>query len=156
MSRRLTRRYIIKEIKNLEISAPIRYERYYINDNLRIQKKGEKLEKEIFDDENNLKKKEIISLEEFKKLKKQAYKKIIRESYLYLKDKRISIKKYLDEHEGFIRVEVEFLSQEELEQFQKEAWMGKEITNSPLAFDKYVSKLTKEELEKEVKKYLGE
>lgn len=39
MNKRLTKRYIITTLDNLELSSPIRYERYYINDNLRIQKK---------------------------------------------------------------------------------------------------------------------
>ena len=38
--------------------------------------------------------------------------------------------------------------------YEKEKWMGKEITNSPLAFDKYLSKLSKEEFKNELKKYL--
>ena len=37
--RRLTRRYIINSLDGLNLSEPIRYERYYIDDNLRIQKK---------------------------------------------------------------------------------------------------------------------
>lgn len=40
MNERLTKRYIIKNIENLELSIPLRYERYYINDYLRIQKKA--------------------------------------------------------------------------------------------------------------------
>ena len=34
----------------------------------------------------------------------------------------------------------------------KENWMGKEITNSPLAFDKYLSKLSNDEFREELKK----
>jgi hypothetical protein len=36
---RLTKRYIVKEIGDLMLSEPMRYERYYINDSLRIQEK---------------------------------------------------------------------------------------------------------------------
>ena len=42
MNNRLTRRFILKNtenLKNLNFSIPIRYERYYINEKLRIQKK---------------------------------------------------------------------------------------------------------------------
>ena len=35
--RKLTRRFIIASLGNLNLNRPIRYERYYINDNLRIQ-----------------------------------------------------------------------------------------------------------------------
>lgn len=151
--KRLTRRFIINAIDGLELSTPISYERYYINDTLRIQKKGQKLEKEILDSDNVVIKKEFIEIKELEQLKKQSYKKIIRDSYLYLKDKRVSIKKYYDEYESFIRVEVSFDTKEEMENYQKENWMGKEITDSPLAFDKYLSKLTKEQFLLEMKKY---
>ncbi len=36
---RLTRRFIIQSLDGVNINNPIRYERYYINDNLRIQSK---------------------------------------------------------------------------------------------------------------------
>lgn len=36
---RLTKRFIITSLKSIPLSKPIRYERYYINDNVRIQKK---------------------------------------------------------------------------------------------------------------------
>ena len=51
---RLTRRFILKTIDGLNLSSPIRYERYYINDNLRVQKKGNVFEKEVLDKENNI------------------------------------------------------------------------------------------------------
>lgn len=147
---RLTKRYIIKSLDGLPLSSSIRYERYYINDNLRIQKKADKLEKEILDTENVIVKKEIISKDEFQSLKKESYASIIRDSYLYLNDERISIKKYLHQYEGFIRVEVSFATEEEMNSYQKEEWMGKDITESPLAFDKYLSKLSPEEFQKEL------
>ena len=152
MQARLTKRFIVENIDNLELSKPIRYERYYINDNLRIQKKDEKFEKEVLNENNVLINKEEISKKEFNELKKEAYKTIIRDSYLYKKDSRISIKKYYEDYEGLNRVEVKFTNQEELENYQKESWMGKEITVSPLAFDKYLSKLNKEEFLEELKK----
>ena len=52
--RKLTKRFIIASLEDLNLSNPIRYERYYINDQLRVQKKGEKYQKEILDDENNI------------------------------------------------------------------------------------------------------
>lgn len=51
---RLTRRYITESLNNLNLSEPIRYERFYINKNLRIQKRDNKLEKEILDDNNKV------------------------------------------------------------------------------------------------------
>lgn len=39
MIRRLTKRYLVHNIDNLNLSAKIHYERYYINDKLRIKKR---------------------------------------------------------------------------------------------------------------------
>ena len=116
--RNLTKRYIIKSLDGLNLSNPIKYERYYINDNLRIQKKNDKYEK-----------------------------------YLLIEDNRISIKKYYGRYLGLYRVEVTFNSIDEEKAYVKESWMGKEITDSPLAFDKYLSKLSEDEFIKELKKY---
>ncbi len=150
---RLTRRFIIQSLDNIDVSSPIRYERYYINANLRIQSKNNVLEKEILDKDNVIIEKANISEEEFNKIKKDAYSKIIRDSYLYLNDNRISIKKYLGKYQGLIRVEVEFNSVNEMISYKKESWMGMEITNSALAFDKYLSKLSEQEFLLELNKY---
>lgn len=52
------------------------------------------------------------------------------------------------------RVEVTFTNKKEENSYQKETWMGQEITKSPLAFDKDLSKLSKEKFKKELKKYI--
>ena len=151
---RLTRRFIVKSLDNISLSNPMRYERYYINDKLRIQKKDNYYEKEILDRQNVLLEKSVITEEEFLKLKSTAYSKIVRDSYLYLKNNNISIKKYYGDYEGLNRVEVKLSSKEEMDLYSKEEWMGEEITYSPLAFDKDLSKLNREEFLKELKKYL--
>lgn len=152
--RKLTKRFITSSLDNLNLSMPIRYERYYISDTLRIQKKGNTYEKEILNENNTVILKENISESEFLSLKENAYSKIIRDSYLYLDDKRISIKKYFGDYQGLYRVEVTFTNKKEENSYQKETWMEQEITKSPLAFDKDLSKLSKEEFKKELKKYL--
>ena len=152
--RKLTKRFITSSLDNLNLSMPIRYERYYISDTLRIQKKGNTYEKEILNENNTVILKENISESEFLSLKEKAYSKIIRDSYLYLDDKRISIKKYFGDYQGLYRVEVTFTNMKEENLYQKETWMGQEITKSPLAFDKELSKLSKEKFKKELKKYL--
>ncbi len=149
---RLTRRFTINSLDNIPLSECIEYERYYINDNLRIQKKDDIYEKEILDNDNILIKKGKITKEEFDELKKLAYTKIKRDSYL--KDENVSIKKYYGDYEGLIRVEVNFKDEEEMKNYIKEGWMQKEITSSPLAFDKYLSKLNREEFLKELNKYI--
>ncbi len=152
--RRLTKRYIINSINDLPLSNPIRYERYYINDELRVQKRDNKYQKEILDSNNNVVEKKEISETEFLELKANSYSEIIRDSYLFLKDNRVSIKKYLGKFTGLYRVEVTFSSLEEERNYVKENWMGEEITSSSLAFDKDLSKLNEVEFAKELKKYL--
>ena len=153
---RLTRRFIIQSLNNLNVSSLIRYERYYINNNLRIQSKNNIFEKEILNKENVIIEKTNISEDEFNQLKKDAYSKIIRDSYLYLDDNRISIKKYLGQYKGLIRVEVKFNSIDEMHSYKKESWMGTEITNSTLTFDKHLSKLSEQEFLLELNKYIKE
>ncbi|MBE5820360.1 MAG: hypothetical protein E7310_06080 [Clostridiales bacterium] len=152
--RKLTKRFIINSLNNLNLSNPIRYERYYINDNLRVQSKNNRFEKEILDDNNNVIEKIKISEKEFLELKKVSYSEIIRDSYLFLEDNRISIKKYLGKYIGLYRAEVTLNSIEERDVYIKEEWMGKEITHSPLGFDKELSKLSEDEFKNELKKYL--
>lgn len=65
---RLTRRFIIQSLDNININSPIRYERYYINDDLRIQSKNNMLEKEILDKDNIIISKKNITEEEFNKM----------------------------------------------------------------------------------------
>ena len=139
----------------MNLSEPIRYERYYINDKCRIQLRNNEYQKEILDENNNIIEKRTISKKEFFVLKEKSYSEIIRESYLFLDDKRISIKKYLGKYLGLYRVEVTFNSIKEENEYKKEIWMGEEITKSPLAFDIYLSKMSKEEFNKELKKYLN-
>ena len=69
---RLTRRFIIQSLNNVNVSSPIRYERYYINNNLRIQSKDNIFEKEILNKENVIIEKTNISEDEFNQLKKDA------------------------------------------------------------------------------------
>ncbi len=154
MIRRLTKRYIVNNLDSLNLSSPLRYERYYINNNLRIQKKNEVLEKEELDDNNEVILKVKISLEEFNSLKDKSHKKIIRDSYLYLDDERISIKSYYGDYEGLNRVEVKFKSEDEMNTFIPYRWMKKDITNTSLAFDKDLSKLSKDEFLKILDKCL--
>ena len=152
--RKLTKRYIISSLNGLNLSEPIKYERYYINDTLRIQNKNNVYQKEILDEDNNIIEKFEISEVEFLKLKENANARIIRNSYLFLDDERISIKEYLEKYLGLLRVEISFNSEKEEKMYRKEKWMGNEITNSPLAFDKYLCKLSEKEFKEELNKYL--
>ena len=95
-----------------------------------------------------------ITEKELNKFKRESYSKIVRDSYLYLKDDRVSIKQYYEDYEGFNRAEVQFSSKEEMVNYQKEEWMDSEITESPLAFDKFLSKLKKDEFLLEIKRFI--
>lgn len=152
---RLTRRFIVKNIEGIDLSLPIRYERYYVDDYLRVQKKAEKYQKEILDENNCIISKTEISEKEFNLIKEKSSKKIIRDSYLYNKDNRVSIKKYYDDYEGLIRVEVAFKDKDEMSLYKKESWMGKEISNSNLAFDKLLIKLNRTEFLEELNEYIN-
>lgn len=151
---RLTRRFIIKSLDNLNLSSLVRYERYYINDFLRVQKKNNVFEKEILDKNNNVIEKCIIKEKEFLNIIAEVKDKIIRDSFLLLDDANISIKKYLGRFNGLIRVEVKFKTEEEMNSYKIPIWVGKEITNSPLGFDKFLRMLTDEEFKSELRKYI--
>jgi len=153
-AKRFTRRYIISSLDGLELSSPIKYERYYINEHLRVQKRENIYEKETLNSLNCIIEKIQISEEEFNSIKEEAYSKIIRNSYLLLKDSKISIKEYLEDYKGLYRVEVKFDSEYEMNNYEKENWMGKEITDTDLGFDKYLSKLSIREFQKILKRYL--
>ena len=113
-----------------------------------------KYQKEILDESNNIIERIDIFENEFLILKEKAYSEIIRDSYLFLEDSRISIKKYFGKYTGLYRAEVTFVSKEEESEYIKESWMGEELTSSPLAFDRDLSKLSNEEFKEELKKYL--
>ena len=150
---RMSKRFFIADIDKLDLSSPIRYERYYIDDNTRIQLKGTIYELEKLDDNNVRTSKSNISVDAFEELKRKSIKAIIRDSYLVNGYNGFSIKKYYCDYHGLNRLEIEFENAIEMETFIPEEWMGVEITNSPLAFDKFLSKLTKEEFLKEIAKY---
>ncbi len=153
MIRRLTKRFIVGSIEGLNLSSPYRYERYYINNNLRIQKKNDVYEKEELDGINEVILKVSINEAEFDDLKNIAYKKIIRDSYLYLDDDRVSIKCYYEDYEGLNKVEVKFESEDDMNNYHPLSWMGEEITETPLAFDKDLGKLSKEDFLSILKNY---
>lgn len=153
--RSLTRRFLVKTLDGLKLSDPWVYERFYINDNTRIQNKNGQFEKEVLNNKGEIIEKSIINKDKFLSLAEQAEKKIARKSYLYLDDNRISIKEYLDDYAGFIRAEVEFKDIAEQENFRPHPWMISEITDSPLAFDSLLQKLSIQNFHKELAKKRG-
>jgi CYTH domain-containing protein len=79
-------------------------------------------------------------------LKKYASKSLIRKSYQFSIKPNITIKIYLGELEGFARAEVEFSSESDARNFKPLAWMGKEITTSPIGSDSKLINVDKKTL----------
>ncbi len=152
MSKEIERKYLIKQMPNLKTIKPIRYERYYINDNIdnqiRVQKKDEKFELEtkikVSDIEYKKEKKEITE-QQFLKLIKNCKKVIIRDSYLINEKPNITIKIYQGTYKGLIRAEVEFNNEYEYNNFEIPEWFGKDITNTELGMDARLIKLDRED-----------
>jgi len=148
----IERKFLVKRLPDLSNIESISYERYFLRIELdfeeRIQKKGNKYEKENKFKESDLSRKtekQEISKDEFETLKKSASKSIIRESYKISDNPDITIKIYHGDYEGLIRAEVEFLSEEEAINFRPFDWMGKEITNTELGKDSKLIQMNKEE-----------
>lgn len=150
MSKEIERKYLIKQMPNLKDIKPIRYERYYINDNIdnqiRVQKKADKFiieTKTKISDIEYKKEKQEITEQEFLKLIKDCKKLIIRDSYLINEKPNITIKIYHGIYKGLIRVEVEFNNEYEYSNFKIPEWFGKDITNTELGMDARLIKLNR-------------
>lgn len=148
----IERKFIVKSMPDLTGKIPVFYERYYLriepNIEERIQKRGDKFEKEIkykISDLISKKEKLEISKKQFEELKKIAIKYIQREGYKISDEPNVSIKIYHGDFEGLIRAEIEFKSENEAKNFQPLDWMGKEITKSQLGRDSQLVRLNKEE-----------
>ncbi len=150
----IERKFLIKSLPDLSQSRCISYERYFLSNDPgfeeRIQKKGEDYEIERkfkISDLSRKTEKQPISKEGFELLKKSVSRSIIRDSYDISSSPRITIKIYHGDHEGLVRAEVEFTSEEEAKSFVPPDWMGEEITNTKLGRDSELVKLSQEEFE---------
>lgn len=149
----IERKFLVKSLPDISQIQPIRYERYYLRSDVgtqeRIQKKGDKYEREILRTISNLqrtKEKQTITQEEFDELKKgKENEGIIRDSYLLSNNPNTSIKIYQGKYKGLMRAEIEFESEEEAKAYMPELWMGNEITHSPLGQDARLLHLTQDE-----------
>jgi CYTH domain-containing protein len=146
----LERKFLINYMPKLDSYSAIRYERYYLNDDLknqvRVQKKNDnyELEKKIkISDKEYEKIKTNISKEEYYNFIKSSTKNIIRDSYNLSEDPNISIKIYYGDYEGLSRVEVEFKNIDDYNSFVIPAWFGEEITNTKLGLDAELIKLNR-------------
>jgi len=85
-------------------------------------------------------------------LKARASDAIIRDKYVISEMPNIAIQIYHGKFEGLIRVEVEFDSEKEANEFVPLGWMGKEMTNLPIARDGKLLDLTSEKFEENLNK----
>jgi adenylate cyclase len=138
----IERKFFVTTMPDVSGQDPVRYERYYLkregNVEERVQKKGEMYEyqrKEKISDLEHKKEKRMITKEEFDSLRSGLGEPIIRDGFLIGHDPEITIKIYHGKHEGLVRAEVEFDSLESARAFIPLAWMGKEITGTPLGKD---------------------
>ena len=152
MGKEIERKYLIKQMPNLKNIKPIRYERYYINDNIdnqiRVQRKDDKFileTKTKISDIEYKKEKQEITEQEFFKLIKDCKKVIIRDSYLINEKPNITIKIYNGIYQGLIRAEIEFNNEYEYSNFEIPEWLGKDITNTELGMDAGLIKLDRED-----------
>jgi adenylate cyclase len=149
----IERKFLIKELPDLSGIKPIGYERYYIKKDgesvERIQKKGDCYEYETKRSISHLehkKEKRKITQEEFEELRRgKEQEGILRDSYLLSSNPDVSIKIYQGKFEGLARVEIEFASKEEAEEYIPKSWMGAEITVSPLGADARLLHLSRDE-----------
>lgn len=155
MNKEIERKFLIKEIPDLDWFESIYYERYFLYRDwlfeIRIQKKWDKYEFERKTKDNLFSSDKIkfeISENEFEKLKSFSNECITRESYVLKWDYNISIKIYHWKYEWFKRVEVEFWTEEEAINFEPLAWFWDEITESPLWKDSKLIELSKSEFDK--------
>jgi len=148
----IERKFLVKELPDLSKLKPIIYERYFLkitpDSEVRIQAKGKKYELETKTNKSAIsskKEKKEITKDEFEKLKKKSKKSIIREGFLLSKKPETSIKVYHGDYEGLIRLEVEFKTEKEANQFIPPPWASKEITGTELGRDSSLIKLNKKQ-----------
>ncbi len=142
MKNEIERKFYVKEMPDLLGITPMKYERYFLErkngTETRISRVDDtyKYEKkiEVSNLERTREKKEITK-QEFDSLKQNSSEAIVRDRYSISSDPDIAIQVYHGRFEGLVRVEVEFASEAEAKAFIPLAWMGKEMTDLPIARD---------------------
>jgi CYTH domain-containing protein len=155
MSKSISRKFLPKQLPNLDGKNKDIYERFYLyNQNsivIRIQKVNDKYELERKANESDLVRngaKFEITKDEFDQLRNLAKESIQRESYEIQEYPKIVLRIYHGDYEGLNRIEVNFDNEDQANSFTPLDWFGKEITGTPLAQDGHLLKLSKEEFTK--------
>jgi len=154
MINEIERKFFINEMPDLTGIQPLRYERYFLKskngEEERISRINDRYfyeKKSVVSDLERTREKKEISAEEFNILKQQVERPIIRDRFDISGSPKISIQVYHGKHEGLIRAEVEFNSEEEAASFQPLPWMGAEMTGLPIARDAQLVNLSEEDFE---------
>lgn len=160
MSNEIERKFLVKTTLDLSNFQKLEYERYFLfrgkRSEIRIQKKWKIYELERKVTENNFsaqKEKLKISEEEFLELKELSQEKIIRKSYKISDNPEITLKIYSWKFEWLQRIEVEFESEKQAQDFKKSEWFWREITGTSLARDSKLLELTEKEFFELLEKY---
>lgn len=138
----ITRKFIVTTPPDLNGKECLSQNRFYLYRKngivIRVQSKGDKFELERKIDKSNIvreSEKIAITKDEFMILHKNVVDEVIRESYLINENPNTTLMVYHGKFEGLARAETKFLTAEEAIHFSPPAWMGKEITDSPLGKD---------------------
>ncbi len=153
MKTEIERKFLVSKLPNLNGIEKIPYERYFLfydeYSEIRIQKKEWIYEFERKIKENDLlaKKQKIeITEDEFMSLRKWSTWEIFRDSYSISSSPNMSLKTYHWDLEWFNRIEVEFASEREAQDFEIPDWLGEEITGTKLARDSSLIWLSLEDI----------
>lgn len=159
MKNEIERKFLIDVLPDLSSLEKVEYERYFLfNQNgieIRLQQKGSnyELERKVHISINERTREKLeITCDEFNELKKQSTTAIRRTSYKLSGNPEVSIKIYHGDYEGLIYAEVEFNSMADLKNFKKPDWLGDEITDTPLARDSKLIKLSRDEFVEQLDK----
>jgi CYTH domain-containing protein len=154
MSNEIERKFFLKELPDIAGLQKTHLERHFLyvgeGIELRIQSTGtkHKLQRKISLSEQEREVQEIaLSLEEFQRLKLSAQSSIERESYHLADSPKTDIRMYGGRFAGLMRAEFEFSSREESLAFTPPAWVGAEITGTPLARDAELLQLSEEDFQ---------
>lgn len=154
MKNEIERKFFVQEMPDLSGIKPLHYERYFLKRENGIEERISKVDdKYVYERKAEVsalersQKKKKISKVEFNQLKEKASEAIIRDRYNISLKPEIAIQIYHGKFEGLIRVEIEFETEEEARSFIPLSWMGKEMTDLPIARDSKLLDLTKEEFQ---------
>ena len=152
-NKEIERKFLPKTLPDLSDKPKISYERHFLYNaggiEIRIQRKNDEYEferKVLLSPLSREQTKFPITEGEFVALKKFSVAEIIRDRYVLGEKPEVTVNIYHGRFEGLTRVEIEFESEEEANQFQPFDWLGQEITQTMLVRDSLLIQQTPQEL----------